>query len=80
MRRRRRLRERQEMREKRRSIFEKLCAAFLRSFRGQHSGHGSRKTCYRLRSSKMKGLGLKYWLKHFVHLSICLLFSHQMVV
>ena len=37
MRRRRRARERQEKRENKRSILEKLRAALLRSFRGQHS-------------------------------------------
>ena len=37
MRRQRRARKRQEKEEDRRSILEKLCAALLRSFRGQHS-------------------------------------------
>ena len=37
MRRRRRARERQEKRKDRRPILKKLCAALLRSFRGQHS-------------------------------------------
>ena len=40
MRRRRRARERQEKRENRRPILKKLCAALLRSFRGQHSKKG----------------------------------------
>ena len=37
MRRRRRARESQEKRKNRRPILKKLCAALLRSFRGQHS-------------------------------------------
>ena len=37
MRRRRRAREEQEKGEDRQGILRKLCAAFLRSFRGQHS-------------------------------------------